>query len=425
MQLFNCKTAKKTGIYSFLISTLFTNLALSQINDATRFDGLSPDHMNFTPPTEVQDPYKQTSVNPYNNKPLVKETNKTIVAFFNKSTTIQIPVGNPIFLSIKQNNNKKNLKVLDIQLTKPDEFEVSRDPATQTITFISKLQTNYFDSKNKNDNNNPAILTSLARIITPIGTLMLKLETVPNGQAPESYNLMLNEQGIAFNNEEPAKEGPFNYNQNPSPVTPYTGDPYASTEAQNDGNKNEFLNTDKVSKSPEAAPFNPYLPNNGGTVSLYKQGLITAPEITTELVPTAISMMRRYEIQKSAGATDDQKIQRKIISQPYQLTQEQTVTLGEAYRFPKYQTTAIRITWKNNTTTAHYLNPLKTAIRIGNFVHTPQRYAQARNVVYPGQVNELYLFFQIPNAELEQNYQLILPSDTAPIYDAGPQTRSN
>ena len=382
--------------------------------------GMSADGRKFkTPP--LQDPFNPPKVNPYTGDPL-QATHRAAITF---DKTVEIPIPQQAIAIVRLKTPKgKPIEPEQIYLSHPEYFQVQVMNQSRHKTLL--IRSTFSDPTAlpgmPEDSTSKGVLQDgFAYVETERGTVVLKL-SVLNQRRPENWEIVVNNWGA----EAADKTGPaagaeesdeaytfeqFNYRLNPATVNPVQYPSDTPTERPVSGT-NPTGTTDKESRSPEARAYNPYGPEGNTATTYYNPDNIRAPEITPELLSTAINMMRSYDDQRSQNVTTDNEIQRKRIGRRYQMSNGQEVFLAEAYRFPKYQSTALRIVWNNTTARAQMLNPEKVALKIGRFIHIPRVYGQVRNIVYPGQNNELYLVYRIPNADVEQAYELVLPKRT-------------
>jgi hypothetical protein len=399
--------------------------AQGPINDGTTTPmraGIDATGKKFVEPKVPVSAFAPTQVNPYTRKPLKEIEDRNVS--YNRTEPIDIPIGGSVVINLRTTNGDPVI-IESINMSQVEAYEVSVED--NVITLTSRLKGVTIEQLKRSESQLGVLRESLMWIKTPQGLLTIRLSLVAPHQAPQTYNLgLLNySQGVPYTGEGIPPQPQFNYNLNPAPLNPLTRKLDHTTESGFNPGISGAKNTDLGSQSPEASPFNPYGVNGPVGTQYFQPSHVKAPEIDSGKLPIAINMIRSYDRQRARGATSDQDIQRYIIGKPYQMSPDQTIYLAEAYRFPKYQTTIIRVAWQNTTPIAHYIDPTRIGLKTGRFAHIPARFGQVRNVVYPGQNNEVFLVYRIPDAALGQNYEMILPEEMATARDAGPQMAPN
>jgi len=439
-------TRSLLAILSLFAASTASAQSTSTGTQSNKLPGVSADGTSFTAPTTPHDELTGHDVNPYDGSDL--KTIQNITTTYDKTQEIDVVIGGSFVVQLK---NRWGIPIVidTITLSQPTAYTVTV-LGDNVIQFTNNLHGVTFEDLKRAETKLGKLAECLAWVKTSEGLLTLHLVMVEPRKTPYVYNLNILDyaKGVQPSSDTDTSDGAvapsstFNYQLNPAPLNPLnrqiddrTDGTGPSSMYPDPGGRNQ--NTDLKSQSPEASPYSPYGPTgpSDSGITYYQPEDVNAPKIDEGRLPTAIYMIHNYDRQRARNATTDNDIQRMIIGKSYKMTSgpvdpdtgledvshAQYIWLAEAYRFPKYQTTVLRVVWNNNQTVAQRLDPTRVGLVTGRFKFVPQVYGMIRQVVYPGQNNELFLAYRIPNSEVGQAYELIPPSTMMPVRDAGPQ----
>ena len=125
------------------------------------------------------------------------------------------------------------------------------------------------------------------------------------------------------------------------------------------------------------------------------------------------------EVQKYVDAIEnrgqDSKLVREMLR--YELNRVYTwngclVYLESAYCFPSDNMVVLRITRRNSSSKASYLNARQLRVRIANAYFPSSCAMQMNEIIYPGQMEHIYLYLQGYNLVARNNFELSLPPES-------------
>jgi hypothetical protein len=139
--------------------------------------------------------------------------------------------------------------------------------------------------------------------------------------------------------------------------------------------------------------------------------LKNAPIMQPNDVPVVkmIKILERVEIDPSF-ADQVPNLQRRILEQHY-LWNDCDIVLKDVWQFPNLDTLVFRIQWKNVTNKMLYLHSRQYELRADHQVIPVTASTQNRASIYPGEMDEVYLFVQGHRLRIENNWSVMLPPD--------------
>lgn len=87
------------------------------------------------------------------------------------------------------------------------------------------------------------------------------------------------------------------------------------------------------------------------------------------------------------------------------------IYLEASYCFPSDNMVVLKISRRNSSQNASYLNARQLRVRIANSFFPSSCAMQANEILYPGQIERIYLFLQGYNLVAKNNYELSLPPE--------------